>query len=272
MGGNEHEPVSARALGMGKSCLLLPDCWALINNIGALKYDSGKVEAGICSGSNWSGQLPGTSAITAGKALGKGINAGFGVMRSGSLLYNETRIITGASHKINWMQLGIAGTYLINQTKDLASKSTFILEAGGVAQFKNLKMGMHLYNPTGSYIGTERYRAIVPPGIRAGMAYSIAGEKLLLSGEYCKALNIKGALRLGIEYRLDSTFIARAGLETGTGIASAGIGIQGKRISIDIAGQNHPVLGIAITLSAAIKITRLKEIIGPTSSGTDAIQ
>jgi hypothetical protein len=252
--GNEHEPASARALGVARSCIVLTDCWALINNIGALEAEKNQFTLGLYSGSSWT-NITGVSAIVATKKIEHDINMGLGVVRSGSDLYNEIRIIGGASHKIGWTKLGISGTYLRNQTKNLISTESFFIEMGGTARYKNLVLGLHLYNISNSSIGTDRYMAKIPPAIRAGFSYSILNNKLTLLGECYKTPNQKTMARIGAEYCIDTNMISvKCGYEAITNVGAIGVGFQNKKMNISVSGLTHSAFGLTIMLSAEIKL------------------
>ena len=252
-GGNEHEPVSARVLGQGRCSLLIPDCWAAINNVGALHSDTGIINAGIYTGSNWTNSFPGISALAISKQIKRGSIIGAGILRNGSLLYSETRIVAGFSRKINCVQIGLGGSYISNQTAGLNTTGAMIMEFGCVANIEKLTLGANLYNITNSYIGSEKNKAAIPQSFRGGAKYSIHSN-VSLSAEYYYSQTLKSLFRVGTEFTIDSLVNIRGGYESGTKLMTFGVGLNLKHTNLDFVTIYQPILGPAIMFSANFKI------------------
>jgi hypothetical protein len=90
----------------------------------------------------------------------------------------------------------------------------------------NLRVGFHVYNPTGASIPKMRDEK-VPVILRAGLGYHF-GERLFLGVETEKDLDIvKPEYKLGLEYRIVDYIYARMGIMLQEYVEhSFGIGFQ----------------------------------------------
>jgi long-subunit fatty acid transport protein len=79
--------------------------------------------------------------------------------------------------------------------------------------------------------------------LKIGLQYS-PSEKVNITAEVEKDIAFKPSYKGGLEYKLNSKFMVRAGYRYNPAIYSFGVGYQaGERLLIDISAGNHETLG-----------------------------
>ena len=242
-GGNINNPEGAVSGAMGNYSVTLPGPWAILNNIGALKTDTGGIEVAFSGSNRYRIQSLNTLSLAASGCLYQKYSMGIGVSKFGTNLYSETRLCAGVARQTGMVRLGIAGDYIQNSIQDLATTSTLLLEFGGTVQIgKYIEIGAHAYNITASKLGTDKHSALVPQTLRGGI--SAHPHKNILLGTEITTTPLYGvALLTGVEYTFLNAISLRAGYNGQVGTLTFGAGIYYKNIRLNYSYGTSALLG-----------------------------
>jgi hypothetical protein len=246
----------ARSQGLGNASVAYSDIWSVFNNIGALAHLKEPV-----IGTEYKNmyQLDGfKTASLCANLPHKNFNTGLGIYYFGDEIYNEGKLSIGASHKINFVSLGINVNYLQYNVIEFRSSYAFAIELGGLVQIHpNWNFGAHLFNANqASLSGSGSFK--VPTIMRAGISY-LPKESTMLTAEIEKDPEKKTCLKVGAEYAIVKQLILRSGVSTYPSNANFGIGFLSKQINLDYAASHHLQLGLSHQLSANIILKRKHE-------------
>jgi hypothetical protein len=246
--GNDNLAGGARAAGMGDAGLCLEDVWCTRHNQAGLAFIK---ETELSS----SFEIPfGLTALqTGGLAcaipLHKGA-IGLDVSSFGSPDYQENKFGLAYALKIgSHCSAGVQLDYLRTVIAEgYGTRNAIAGELGLEALlFKNLKLGIHLNNPTRTSLAEyndERYPTI----LRAGLLYRLS-PKINLAVETEKDNFNPPIFRGGFEYTLVQSLIVRAGLNGNPTMFCFGAGFRMKNLIIDTAASWHPILGLSTGIS-----------------------
>jgi len=241
----------ARSMGMGGASVSISDAWAVFNNIGAL---AGTDENAFGVSYLTLYGIEGFNAVSACLNLpASDFNYGFGVHYFGDDLYNEGRLTAGASHKIKFVSLGVAASYLRYNVREFASHGSFIVEAGGKAElFPGFHVAACVFNVNKAKAPGER---VAPVLMRAGVSFR-PGENLTINIDFEKHTATPAAVKPGIEYVPASWVSFRTGIATNPSRAHFGLGLQSRFIGVDYGFSSHPSLGLSSQVSVNIKLRK----------------
>ncbi len=246
--GNDNLAGGARAAGMGDAGLCLEDVWCTRHNQAGLAFIK-KTELS----SSFEVPFGLTDLQTGGVAyaipLYKG-TIGLNLSSFGSQDYQENKIglayaLKIGSHcsagmQLDYLRTGIAEGY--------GTRNAVAGELGlEVLLSKNLKLGLHLNNPTRTSLAEyndERY----PTVLRAGLLYCLS-QKINLAAETEKDNANLPIFRGGFEYSLVQSLIVRAGLNGNPTMFCFGAGFRMKNLIIDTVVSLHPILGFNTGIS-----------------------
>lgn len=172
--------------------------------------------------------------------------ASFVVSQFGFKLFNQNKI--GIGYAMRFAQKitgGIQLDYLHTKIADVyGSKGLFTFEMGLRYQINDQwNTAFHLFNPTRAKI-TEYIDERLTTALAIGASYN-PSEQILVMAQIHKSIEQKVSFSAGIEYApVDQLFI-RCGINTSKtyNLASFGVGVILQRLSIDVAGSYHQVLG-----------------------------
>ncbi len=243
---NDNLPLGARSSGMAHASLCISDVWASQQNQAALAAIKSS-EAGVFSQIVYpnSGVLLNAAAFATPFKYGV-VSASFSRLGFKNL-YTESKYGVGFSRLFGktvmaGMQLNYLNTFIGDNV--YGSHSTIAIETGFIVEVvKDLKLGMHVFNPTRSKMAQYNNER-VPTILKLGMQYTFSNN-VFTTIEVEKDLANKPVLKFGAEYHIVKELYLRGGLSTKPTLNAAGFGIELKKFNIDFAAAFHPQLGIS---------------------------
>ncbi len=178
-------------------------------------------------------------------------NFAFTVRQKGIPGYSESRFGFAMAKKIGKnFSAGLQFNYfLVDFPEQGTNQGTFLIEFGVLFQTKNnLAIGFHLFNPSGSTIGSLNFQSKLPVIANTGISLKPTSDLLIVSSiAYSddKQLNI----RMGIEYQFVDRFFVRVGISGKPIHHSAGIGYKCRYFATDVAFVHHETLGYTPSIS-----------------------
>lgn len=234
--------IGARSLAMGQTGAAHQyDTWAIFNNPSLMKTD---VYTFSFYGMRYAGfdeltDLATSITLDAGSGV---IGAGF--HRYGFDLFSESRFRLGYSNRAEGFHYGLALNYShVSQGGDYGSAGAVGLDAGLAAELGSRLLlaarTMNLNRPTYGDTDEGLYRDLA-----IGLTYRTVNRFSSVI-ELVKDARFPISIRSGIEVFLMPSFCIRAGITLEPVTWSFGIGFITETISVNIAVQNHEVLGLS---------------------------
>jgi len=243
---NDNLPVGARSAGMAHASICITDIWAVQQNqaaLATLKHP----EAGVFSQIVYPNSKVLMNAVAVATPFKYGVISATFTRLGFKNLYNESKYGLGFSRQFGkvisaGMQLNYLSTYIGDN--NYGSRGTLAVEAGFIVEvIKNLKVGVHAYNPTRSK--TAQYNnERVPTIIKMGLQYTFS-DKVFTTLEVEKDIANKPIVKAGVEYRIVKEVYLRGGLSNNPSLNAAGFGIQLKKFNLDFAASFHPQMGVS---------------------------
>jgi hypothetical protein len=255
----ENFSMGARSAGMGHATLCLADVWASHHNQAALGYleDAG---VSVYYENRWFTSSMSVQGATAAFPTGKWGAVGFVYSRFGDANYNQSKYgLTYGVRLAKGFSMGVGLNYHDTRLGEgYGSKGNFVAEIGVLGQIgKKVRIGFHAYNLGRAVLVKDSLNNDRLPMIfRLGAMYTFS-EKVLVSLEAEKDLNLPAIVRLGIEYRPIDLLFIRVGFNTQPFAPTIGLGFHFKGFTLDVASTIHPVLGVSpqgsLTYNFALK-------------------
>lgn len=232
----------SRITSMGNTGVAIQEAWSLQSN-----------PAGIAAlhtpvmGVTYQKNFPGTSLSTESAIFVYPMKKhafGLGIQSFGFSAYKELRLGFAYARKFgesvysalnfNYHQLSIPA---------YGSTRTYSIDGGFQYRFSNeLILGAHVSNLSNSSYD-QTAGAVIPVYLAIGSSYRFS-EELLLCTSLCAGNNDSGGdFRCGVEYCLLDQLALRAGLAVHPFSQYAGFGYMLKHIHVDLAVNNHLILG-----------------------------
>lgn len=243
---NDNLPVGARSAGMSHASICLGDVWAVQHNQAALASLK-NAEAGVFSQIVYPNSNVLMNAVAVASPFKYGVISGTFTRLGFKNLYNESKYGLGYSRQFGkaisaGMQLNYLNTFIGDNT--YGSRGTVAVEVGFIAEvIKNLKIGVHVYNPTRSK--TAQYNnERVPTIIKMGLQYTFS-DKVFSTVEVEKDILNKPIFKVGAEYHIVKEVYLRGGISNNPSLNAAGFGIELKKFNLDFAAAFHPQMGVS---------------------------
>jgi hypothetical protein len=243
---NDNLPVGARSAGMAHASICVDDVWAVQQNQAALAGLK-QAEVGVFSQIVYPNSKVLMNAVAVASPFKYGVISGTFTRLGFKNLYNESKYGLGFSRQFGktisaGMQLNYLSTYIGDN--NYGTRGTIAIEAGFMAEIiKNLKLGVHVYNPTRSktaQYNNERVATI----IKMGLQYTFS-ENVFTTFEVEKDIANKPIIKVGAEYRIVKEVYLRGGISNNPNLNAAGFGIELKKFNLDFAAAFHPQLGVS---------------------------
>ncbi|MBS1919333.1 MAG: hypothetical protein JST17_03665 [Bacteroidetes bacterium] len=174
----------------------------------------------------------------------------------GSSGYNETQIGLAYGRKMGEkIDIGAQFNYNAIRISGYGNSSAVSFEVGTILHItEQIHLGIHVNNPVGGKFGKDQQEKL-PSVYSFGLGYD-ASEKFFFSAEIMKEEDQPVNVNVGIQYKLLPQLLARAGMETATSSAWAGIGLSWKSFRIDVTSTYHPQLGLSPGLLILFNINK----------------
>lgn len=238
----DNPPVGARAAGMANASVTFSGSWAAFSNQAGL---AGIEKAGL-------GIHHENAFMVKEMALKAGMIAvpvHFGTLAMdasyfGYSRYNRTKIGLAYGRKLGKkIAAGIQLDYFSEYTADQRTRfNAFTFEGGVLVKLsEKVDLAAHLFNPAN--IGYPGRQGTSPePEIRIGIGTRKI-ENFLLTFEAGKSLKGKPVYRVGAEYGIRKFLFLRTGLSTNPLLNTFGLGLNVRKVQIDMAFSRHVTLG-----------------------------
>lgn len=243
----ENFALGARSAGMGHATLCLDDVWANHHNQAALGFLE---EAGVSAyyENRWLVSAMSVQGATAAFPTGKWGAVGVVYSRFGNSNYNQSKYgLTYGVRLAKGFSMGVGLNYHDTRIGEgYGNKGNFVAEIGLLGQIgKKVRIGFHAYNLSRAVLVQDSLNNDRLPMIfRLGAMYTFS-DKVRISLEAQKDLDLPPIVRLGVEYRPIELLYIRAGFNTQPFAPSIGLGFHFKGFRLDVASTIHPVLGVA---------------------------
>jgi hypothetical protein len=247
--------MGAKAAGMGYASSCLQDEWSLFNNTAGLSHLQKSVFA---TSYDARPQLQGANRMAFLLAVPTTYGTGaLGVFRFGDDVYNEQKISLGFSNRLGLASLGASINYLQYQALGFGTKSLFTFNIGGIATLTpSLFIGAHIQNVNQPVL-SESSQERLSTSLTLGVGYSPT-EKVWLTGEIQKQLEVATTYKMGMEYRPEKKFSARTGINLYPNKIFLGIGFISTRLNIDYAYE-YSMTGIGSSHQASLAYSLKKK-------------
>lgn len=246
-----QNPMGAASIGMGMTGVSGSDPgWAVFNNPALMSTDENTVSFYGMRYAGFSELTDMAAAITLYTSHG---TFGAGAHRYGFELFSENRFLLGWKYTIERLHIGTVLTYHhIHQGGGYGSAGALGVDIGLMAEIATvLRFGARAtninqpaYGSSGNGNGNGLPGEYLPRELAAGLTYS-ASEALKISAELVKDVKFPLSFRSGVQIGLIPALHLRGGFTTRPGTWSTGLGYAFSRFSVNIAMQQHEVLGLS---------------------------
>lgn len=240
----------SRSAAMGASSVAIVDSWSVLNNQGALGFETdywfgahfeSRYMVKELSNSSIAALVPlrpGTFGVVLSNMGYSGYSETFASLAYGMMLTPELSAGIG----LNYHRMSIAGEY--------GDASAFSAALGLLYKpTSSLSVGANVFNPTRVSLGDN---VSIPVTLRAGVSYSFS-QMLLLSAEVEDNTDTNPVARFGVEFLPVDALSLRLGLSTEPVSLSFGLGYTFKRVCFDLAFSHHEVLGYTPFVSVSYR-------------------
>ncbi len=251
---NSSSPMAgARGLAMGDASIVFTDIHSIYSNQAGLAFMEG---VGFSVGAEKRFLTSEINSYTAGFAYPtKAGTFGLSMNYYGFSGYNEQKIGLAYARKLSKkLSIGAQFDYLGYSIPEYGNKALFTFELGIQAQLiENLVVAAHVFNPVRQEIVEDEK---VPSVFKLGAGY-LPFEKLTITGEFEKDIDMDMTFKMGIEYFLVDIFCLRAGVSTDPFLNSFGMGLKLKNgLMIDLASSYHHTLGFTPAISISFEMNK----------------
>ena len=241
-GASSNLPFGGRAAGMGNAAVAVYDFWGLSHNQAGIAQTISPT-AGFYFENRYMAREMSFGALGFAMPAAGGV-IGISMGYFGFSQYNESKFgVTYARSFGPHFSAAVQLNYLYTYIGDGYGTSDNIAAELGVIYhvFPGFRIGAHIFNPTRTRVSvntTER----LPTIFRLGLAYHFS-ERVLVSLETEKDLEMPPVVKAGIEYGITEQIFVRAGLGTQPATNAFGLGVYLGALKLDIAASFHHVLG-----------------------------
>ncbi len=240
----------SRTAAMGNSSVSIVDSWSVLNNQGALGFETdywigahfeSRYMVKELSNSSVAGLVPvrpGTFGVALSNMGYSGYSETFASLAYGMMLTPELSAGVG----LNYHRMAIAGEY--------GNASAFSVALGLLYKpTPSLTVGANVFNPTRASLGDN---AGIPVTLRAGVSYSFS-QMFLLSAEVEDNTDTDPVAKFGVEFLPIDALALRIGVSSQPVSLSFGLGYTFKRVCFDLAFSHHEVLGYTPFVSVSYR-------------------
>jgi hypothetical protein len=252
-----QNPMGAASAGMGMTGVSGSDPgWAVFNNPALMSTDENTVSFYGLRYAGFAELTDMAAAISLQTPFG---TVGAGVHRYGFELFSENRFLAGWKYSIERLHIGTTLTYHhIHQGGGYGSAGALGVDLGIMTEIATvLRFGARATNINQpAYGGSGNDNGVpgeyLPRELAAGLTYT-ATEALQLSAELVKDVRFPLSFRSGIQIGLIPSLYLRGGFTTRPGTWSTGLGYSFSRFSVNIAMQQHEVLGLSPGMDLTVR-------------------
>ena len=182
----------------------------------------------------------------------KNYEAGLGFQRYGIAEFNQ--LTAGASLAKNFgdrFSIGLRANYHQLKIQNYGSTTGFSIDVGVMYHFNNqITIGVNVNNPAKQNYRNSNTSLSIPSLVNFGIAYQ-ASNKILIAANLIKNFNEKYDVGLGLDYKLAEILSLRGGATMKPFKQYGGIGIEYKKLNLDLAIENDPHIGYSSQIGIA---------------------
>lgn len=169
---------------------------------------------------------------------------GFSAQRYGITAYNEIKTGISITKKLgDKLSIGLKGNYHQIKIINYGNTKGYSLNAGLFYQFNHqFAFGFYSNNLAQQNYINQNIATQIPSGIHIGAHYK-ATNKVLIATTLSKHTNGNIDIGLGVEYEIIGNILLRTGLNAKPFKQYAGLGLNYKKLSMDLAFENDKNLG-----------------------------
>jgi len=248
---NDNYPAGAAHTALGNVGVMMPGFWSVSQNQAGLGFYH-HLSAGVYNENRF--LVPELNLHTIGLTVpvtSATLCAGYTYF--GYRQYNESKLGLGIGKAFHdKFSAGIQLDYLhLHSSTEDGNSSTVAAEAGIMAQpVKNLFIGLHVFNCTGSKHAAQTGEELIPVILRFGIGY-YHDDRFFFGVETEKELEVaRLVFRSGFEYRINRVIYARTGIEVAGSVHhSFGLGFSLGGVRADVSFMHYQLLGYTPSLS-----------------------
>lgn len=239
-----YSTAGARSAAMANTSVVFTDFWSVYNNQAGLGYLERITvgafhQSGFIKEQNSQGigvAVPTKTGTLAATFDYFGFSA-YNEMQAGLAFGRTFTDYFSAGVKLNYLRTQISGEY--------GNADAVTFEIGILSEpLENLFIGVSVYNPSRSKMGTET----IPTIYKAGIGY-IFSDKALLAIETEKDIDQSAIFKAGIDYQLINFVSLQAGISTNPSNYSFGVGLHYSDINLHVGFLKHQTLGFTPSFS-----------------------
>ncbi|MEQ8926148.1 MAG: hypothetical protein RLO81_10070 [Fulvivirga sp.] len=249
---NGINEIGAKPTAMGNAYSTVNDQWGLFYNPGGLGRNEKTVA--FSAFTNRYG-ISGLNSLGAGFITNFTMGTlGVSAFKFGDDLYSEQIASLAYANSFGIASLGFRANYLQYNIEGMGTQGVVTLDFGGTATLtEQIRFGAYIRNINQAKVSSitdER----APTILYAGLGYQ-ANEKLMLTAEAEKDIDLDARFKAGLEYKFLNKFFARTGVSTNEFTNFFGLGFISQKLAIDYALTWDTTLGLShqASLSYTIK-------------------
>ncbi|NJM16167.1 MAG: hypothetical protein HC896_13035 [Bacteroidales bacterium] len=170
--------------------------------------------------------------------------AAFGISASrfGSNIYSENKLGLALAKKLgNYISAGLQFNYHFNNIKETEPTGNFLIEGGLMSTIDNLKVGIHLFNPTNARID-KNFEERIPVILTAGASYYL--EPLTLALALQQEAGQQHSVRTGLNYLVREQISLQLGYASNPNQLAFGIGYAVAVWHFNVSFTNNNPIGL----------------------------
>jgi hypothetical protein len=242
---NDNYPTGARFSAMGNVGVMCTDLWSVSHNQAGLGFCN-YLSAGFHHENRFAVSEFSLNSVAFTMPTQSG-TFGLSYTYFGYSAYHESKIGLAFGKALNkWFSAGIQFNYLNTYVADETGNiNGMTIEAGIIAEpIKNLSIGIHIYNPTGSSFYGLSEKERIPVILNLGIGYEY-DDKLFVGIETAKDLEMAPpSFKAGFEYLIMHHLYLRTGVIINELVShSFGLGFVMKKIRADLAFSRQQIIG-----------------------------
>lgn len=177
---------------------------------------------------------------------------GIGFQRYGITEYHEIKAGFAYAKKFgNSLSIGIKANYHQLKISNYGNTSGLSVDVGILYQLnQQLVIGLYFNNPAQQKYNNATIAIDIPNAFHIGATY-LANNKVLLATTISKSSHTALDVALGIDYQIIPLASLRGGLSLKPFKHYAGVGLNFKKLSIDVAFESDPYLSYSPQISLA---------------------
>lgn len=170
--------------------------------------------------------------------------AGVSINRYGISEFNEIKAGLGLAKKFGEnLSIGIKANIHQIKITNYGNATTFSVDVGANYSIsQQIGLGMYVNNPSSQKYKSTNIETYIPTAVHFGATYK-PSNKVLLATTVSKDIERKVDFSLGVDYKIHDLLSLRGGLSANPFKQYAGVGLNYRKLMMDVAVESHPQIG-----------------------------